>query len=185
MSKALVLRVCNSDGTSRNGFKWPLTVGSVATAPDWSEVAECGNGLHGWLYGQGDHTASNIDLLTATWLVVEVDLESVVMLGGKCKFETGVVRFAGDRKSATDYLYEHEPRSRTVAVIGACRADLTDSANVFVGAYGHATSGYGGVLTILHWNGRNFVRKIAAVGENGIEPNVAYKLDDAGKFVKA
>lgn len=43
----LVLRTVNADGTSYNGFQWPLEVGAVAECPDWDPAPKCGNGLHG------------------------------------------------------------------------------------------------------------------------------------------
>ena len=148
MTTSLVLRVCAKDGSSHNGFKWPLTVGAEVVAPDWNKHPECGNGLHGWLFGQGDHScAQYCQHEGAQWLVVEVDSDSIIELGGKVKFPRGVVRFAGDKKSATDFLWENEPRSREVVVIGAQRADLRDKAVVQVGALGTATAGYRGTAT--------------------------------------
>jgi hypothetical protein len=148
MTTALVLRVCGPKGESHGGFVWPLEPGSVAKAPDWSKRKECGQGLHGWLYGQGDHSCTDRwGNEGAQWLVVEVESDSIIELGGKVKFPEGIVRFAGDAKSATDYLWEHEPRSRAVAVIGACRAEKQDGAVVAVGALGTATAGDSGTAT--------------------------------------
>ena len=48
----LILRTCNKDMTTYGGFKWP-TSGEVV-APDWKPNAECGNGLHGLLWGEGN-----------------------------------------------------------------------------------------------------------------------------------
>jgi hypothetical protein len=45
--------------------------------------------------------------------------------------------------------------------------------------------GDGATLSIKHWDGSRYRICIAYVGEDGIEPNVAYKLDADGKFVKA
>ena len=148
MATSLVLRVCAADGSSHGGFKWPLTAGAEVVAPDWKDNRECGNGLHGWLYGQGDHSCADYwQHEGAQWIVVEVDSASIIELGGKVKFPRGVVRFSGDNKSATDYLWENEPRSRDVAVIGACRADMRDKAMVQVGALGTAAAGYSGTAT--------------------------------------
>ena len=49
---ALVLRTCNPDMTSHNGFVWP-TNGPVS-CPDWRDDYSCGHGLHGLLWGEGD-----------------------------------------------------------------------------------------------------------------------------------
>jgi hypothetical protein len=145
MTKSLVLRTCRADMTSQNGFVWP-NVGGIAEAPDWEATPECGNGLHGWLYGQGDHSCSSYLDSTAKWLVVEVDSDRIAMLGGKCKFPMAKVLFVGGKKDATDYLREHEPRSREVAVIGA-QLVVGDDEAVTVGALGTATAGDSGTAT--------------------------------------
>ena len=65
----LVLRLCNADMSSRGGFTWP-EIGHVE-APDWKATVECGNGLHGWLWGEGDHSVAKW-CTDSKWLVVEV-----------------------------------------------------------------------------------------------------------------
>ena len=180
---ALILRVCNKDGSSHNGFKWPMEVGAVVKAPDWRDNKECGNGLHGWLYGQGDHGCTDYwSREGAQWLVVEA--ETMLDLGGKVKFPECVIRFVGDKKSATDYLWENELRSRDVAVIGAQRSDMRDGAMVMVGALGTATAGDSGVIAIEYYDGHQYYRKIGAIGENGLKANVAYRVEN-GEFVEA
>lgn len=118
MTTALVLRVCREDMTSTKGFRWP-GVGEWAEAPDWHPRQACGNGLHGWLHGNGEHDV--VDYLNdkSKWLVVEVELRTVVALGGKVKFPRGLVRFIGDKKAATDYLLANDPLARSAEVIGA------------------------------------------------------------------
>jgi hypothetical protein len=223
---ALVLRCCAPDMSSTNGFVWP-DAGQPVVAPDWKRTKECGNGLHGWLYGQGDHGCSSFYNQTgAKWLVVEVAEDEIVMLGGKCKFPRGVVRFVGEKHEAAAYLIEHEPRARTVAVIGA-NIVCGDEQTVMVGALGTATAGYSGTATagalgtatagdrgtatagdrgtatagdrgtatagdrgeirVRWWDDKNqrYRTVIGYVGEDGIEANVAYRLDDKQKLVKA
>jgi hypothetical protein len=53
------------------------------------------------------------------------------------------------------------------------------------GELGTSTSGVGGTLIIKWYDGSRYRTAVAYVGENGIEPNVAYKLDDKGNFIKA
>jgi hypothetical protein len=142
---SLVLRSCAPDMSSKNGFVWPA-VGESAVAPDWSPEPCCGQGLHGWLYGQGDHDVSNYTKPGCKWLVVEVETDSIVMLGGKCKFPKGVVRFVGTMTEAAAYLIANEPRAKEVAVIGAT-VEVGDKQNALVGALGTATAGYSGTAT--------------------------------------
>lgn len=87
-NKVLALRTCSADMTSRNDFVWPES-GHVE-CPDWQATQECGSGLHGFLWGEGD--GSMLDWSPdARWLVVEVDEDSFIDLGGKIKFPEGIV----------------------------------------------------------------------------------------------
>ena len=189
---SLVLRECGPEGESYGGFRWPLTVGAEVVAPDWSERAECGNGLHGWLYGAGDIGVADI-VDGAVWLVVEV-AEPVVMLGGKCKYPRGTVRFAGPMHAAAAYMIEHEPRAKTCAVIGAALS-AGDGETCAVGALGTATAGDSGTATagdggtiVIEWLDRKagrYRRTVGYVGEQGVKPNTAYRCDANGKLVRA
>jgi hypothetical protein len=143
---SLVLRVCAPDMTSRGGFKWP-GVGETVSAPDWKANSECGAGLHGWLYGQGDHGCVDYwQQAEAKWLVLEVRSADIIMLGGKCKFPSAVVRFVGTKSEAADYIVAHEPRAASVDVIGLVRL-VGDKQSTLVGALGTATAGEGGTAT--------------------------------------
>ncbi len=130
---SLVLRACNEDMSSKNNFKWPTS--GVVECPDWDPVPECGNGLHGWLYGHGDGSANDYWAENDKWLVVSVETSTIVRLEGKVKFQKGDVLFCGDRKSATDFLMKHEPSSLKQHIIGAF---------VTVGDNQTATTGYKG-----------------------------------------
>ena len=182
----LVLRCCAPDMSSANGFVWP-GVGQMAEAPDWKNNKDCGNGLHGWLYGQGDYSSSSYwSQKGARWLAVEVEESSIVMLGDKCKFPRGKVVFVGERHEAAAFVMAHEPRAANVAIIGLVAA-TGDGGVVQVGALGSATAGKYGTICIRHWDSKadRYRVKVAYVGEDGIEPNVAYRLDDKLNFVKA
>ena len=50
-NEVLILRTCNADMTSYGEFVWP-ELGYVE-APDWEPTETCGNGLHGFLWGEG------------------------------------------------------------------------------------------------------------------------------------
>ncbi|MCS9020339.1 hypothetical protein N1F18_04890 [Pseudomonas aeruginosa] len=144
---ALVLRTCSADLTSHGGFQWPDKIGAVVEAPDWKKDNKCGHGLHGWLFGQGDHDCSStVGDADAKWLVVEVGLSDLIALGGKVKFPRCTVRHIGDKASATQFLIANEPRAAGVAVIGAT-LQAGDKELCQVGAYGTATAGYEGTAT--------------------------------------
>ena len=224
---SLVLRVCRPDMTAHGGFVWPSEVGATVEAHDWRNDDECGHGLHGWLYGQGDHgCVDHWAKAGAKWLVLEVESSSIVVLNGKCKFPRAVVRFVGAKHDAATYLIAHEPRAASVAVIGV-RIDVGDGGSAMAGAlstltggdrstltggygasltggYGASlTGGYGATLTggdgstltggdgaelrIRYWDYKadRWRTAVAYVGENGIKPGVAYRLNENHEFVEA
>ena len=138
---SLVLRVCKADYTSHSDFLWPSEIGAEVVAPDWKNDNKCGNGLHGWLYGQGDCGCVEYWMDDeAKWMVLEVPSSEIVMLGGKCKFPRAKVRYIGTRSFAADFIIANEPKALNVAVIGA-RLMVGDDEVVRVGCMGTATAG--------------------------------------------
>ncbi|MGY3090587.1 hypothetical protein ACVWYF_003642, partial [Hymenobacter sp. UYAg731] len=141
-SPVLVLRICQPDGHSRNGFYWPKA--GPVTCPDWIENDECGNGLHGWLRGEGDGSVAAPGLFTtpdALWLAVEVP--AYVELSGKVKFPAGTVVCSGDRLLVTEYL---KANGCAGSLIGGT-ATAGDSGTATAGDRGTATAGDRGTAT--------------------------------------
>ncbi len=174
--KAYILRTCNADDmSSRNDFVWPRE--GVAEAPDWKPTKECGNGLHGALWGEGD--GSLLDWSPdAVWVVAGVD--EWIDLDGKVKFPRATVVFAGARNDATAKIIALGARG---AVIGAALAGGNDS--TLTGGDGSIlTGGNGSTLIFSYWDGERRRLIVAYVGENGVEPGRAYSVRD-GKLVEA
>ncbi len=220
------LRTCKEDMTAHRGFVWPRE-GEVS-APDFLPTKDCGNGLHGYLWGSGDGESIRWEG-SAVWQVVEVLESEIVHLGGKVKFPRCRVIFSGTRLEATTLLGT-DPRAN--AIIGGTSTSgyggtstsgfggtstsgdsgtstsgyygtstsgdggtstsgyggtstSGDSGTSTSGDYGTSTSGVGGALVFVRYTkGRNRI-VVAYVGECGIEPNVAYRLDYSGKPVRA
>ncbi|WP_422932086.1 hypothetical protein [Singulisphaera sp. PoT] len=135
--------------TSHGGFKWPES--GLCEAPDWEPTEECGHGLHGFLWGEGDGDLAIWDR-DAKWLVVEVEAETVINLDGKVKFPRGNVVFCGDRLGATTYLAENGGQGKAI-VGGTATAGYRGTATAgyrgtaTAGSYGTATAGYRGTAT--------------------------------------
>ena len=128
---AYILRTCAADMTSHVGtFTWPRE-GRVE-APDWRADDECGHGLHGFLWGEGDgDLASWGD--DAVWVVAKI--EQWIDLRGKVKFPSADVVFAGSRIAATEFIIAQGAHG---AVVGS----------TLTGGYGSTlTGGYGSTLT--------------------------------------
>jgi len=146
VSKSLVLKVVSSDMKSYGGFQWP-GVGAVAVADDWDEEPTCGGGLHGWLNGVGDASCQPWSKShDAKWLVLSVDTETLVDLGGKVKFPKAEVVHVGDKKSAGDVILA---TGFIGPVIGATVTG-GNYATVTGGNYATVTGGYGATVTGGH-----------------------------------
>jgi hypothetical protein len=129
----LVLRTAAADGSSYDGFRWPES--GPVEAPDWAPVAECGRGLHGWLWGQGDWSLKCKDD-DARWIVVEVVKADVIDLGAKVKFPRGIVLATfGHWRDAMAFIRARRPvdEGMTVATGDYGHASAT-------GYYGHASA---------------------------------------------
>jgi hypothetical protein len=199
----LILRTCAPDMTAHGGFVWP-EAGPVA-APDWDPAPECGNGLHGLLWGEGSAGLMNW-APDARWLVVAVDPATIVDLDGKVKFPAGEVVHCGDRLSATAFLAS-DPRAAGRAIHGGTAtagyggtATAGDGGTATAGDGGTATAGYGGTATagyrgtatagdegtvvLRRWDrdARRWRLVVGYIGEDGLEANVAYRLTEAGEF---
>ena len=165
--KAYILRTCNADMSSRNRFVWPRE--GAVECPDWKPTKECGNGLHGALWGEGD--GSLLDWSDgAVWVVAGVD--EWIDLDGKVKFPRADVVFSGSRGDAVAMLVS----------LGATGAIIGGTATA--GDGGTATAGNRGTLCLSFWDGNRRRIIIGYVGEDGVKANVAYRVRD-GKLVEA
>jgi hypothetical protein len=142
MSNVLVLRTCAADLTSYGRFQWPES--GPAECPDWDPTPECGHGLHGLLWGEGDGTCLDWSSADAKWLVVSVDESSIVDLGGKVKFPRGTVVYCGDRVGSTNYIAANGGAGRKITGHTATAGDWGIAT---AGNWGTATAGDGGTAT--------------------------------------
>ena len=210
MTKHLILRTCNADMQSYNGFQWPRS--GPVTAPDWNPKEECGHGLHGFLRGEGEGDLADWRS-EALWIVAEV--ETFVDLGGKVKSPAAEVIFVGSRLDATALVKARYPGAAViganvtvengrVAVVGDYgtatagergtatagergTATAGNGGTATAGYRGTATAGNSGMLQIYYYDQKNNRQRLAVayIGEDGILPTVKYRLDDYAKFVPA
>ena len=184
----LGLRTVDNDRKSYNNFQWH-PVGGTAIAPDWDGgKAECGGGLHFLPWGEGDGRLLNWSPVAIWQVVDDQDAPDTILFDRKAKAHKLTVVFEGNQKDATDYILSHGAVGK--AVVGATVVVGNNQVAV-VGDYGNATAGYNGTATagmygtliIKHCDDRYRI-VVGYVGENEILPNVVYKLDKKGKFVK-
>ena len=147
--RVLILKTVDANMRAYGGFKWPTT-GHV-TADRWDSSAQCGNGLHGFLWGVGNATLASLDE-SAKWVVFEADADKVVELDGKVKAPEGDVVFVGKRDEALAFLDANGAADkpviygvRTAGYGGTATAGYRGTATA--GNGGTATAGYGGTAT--------------------------------------
>jgi len=99
----------------------------------------------------------------------------------------GGISTSGDNGfSISDYGGTSTPGNYGASTSGDHGTSISgDGGTSTSGICGTSTSGIGGKLIIEWYDGSRYRTAVAYVGENGIEPNVAYKLDDDGNFIKA
>ena len=132
------LRGCKPGGVAYGGFVWPLEVGAVVTAPDWSPTSECGNGLHGNLDGGGD---SSVLVVDGPGLVVAT--KDAIDLGWKWKFRACRILFVGENiQEAATWLAK-----RVTSPVHYGTATAGGRGTATAGDYGTATAGYLGTAT--------------------------------------
>ena len=192
--KVLILRTCNADMTSHGGFVWPER--GPVKAPDWNDKAECGNGLHGWLWGYGDWSLA-IGGTEKKWIVFEADAKDVIQLNGKVKVPTGDVLFVSNKwnesmaflcgkaslpcESSATGDYGH---ASATGYYG--HASATGDSGWAISNLGTARAGVDGILTIRYKNTAGKIRVATTyVGENGIKANVFYSVNSDGTFAEA
>jgi hypothetical protein len=164
-------------------------------APDWDAKPECGHGLHGFLDGEGNGSLAYWDY-DAVWIVAEI--EEYVDIGGKVKFPRCNVVFSGSRIDATDYIGKLCPGRAVIGCTatagyggtatagdgGTATAGIGGTATAgeygtaTAGEYGTATAGDRGEIRIRYHDGARYRLCVGYVGEDGIEPNIAYVVVD-------
>ena len=191
----LVLRTCAADGSSSYGFKWPES--GPVEATDWKPTEECGNGLHGWLWGHGDWSLK-AKAEKIKWLVLEVDKSSLIDLCGKVKFPKAnvVASFLAWNDAMVFIRARHVTGATTIATGNSGHASATGNSGhaSATGDSGWAIGGYhsrvkadnNGVLTALWWSDKDQRPRVAVayVGENGIKADAWYGVDAKGEFLE-
>ena len=175
----LCIRTCDGGMGAYNDFRWPKK--GYVECPDWDPVEECGNGLHGLLWGEGD--GGLLDWSDgAHWLVFAAKEREVVALGGKVKVPRAHVLYCGEGQGAAKYVTDRTDGKACVR--GTATAG--DGGTATAGVRGTATAGDGGSVAIEHRDpGRGYVKKVAEVGgKSGLKPDTKYCIKN-GEFVEA
>lgn len=207
----LILKTVDRHMKAFRGFVWPES--GPVSCPDWDPRPVCGGGLHGLPWGEGDGSLLNWSA-DARWLVFEADDSTSVVFDGKCKVPSATVVYCGDRLGAAQYIAQHGGAGRaivggtaTAGLYGTATAGMYgtatagddgtatagdggtatagDGGTATAGLRGTATAGDDGTVIIKHWNGTRHEFVVGYVGLDAVRANVAYRLDDAGNFVRA
>ncbi len=149
--KVLLLKSVSWDGGAYGGFKWPLQVGAVVTAPDWNPETVCGGGFHAWPWGLGVGTGKSPKWM-CPWLVLAAKPEDVVLICGvygyKAKVREAEIRHVGDFASA--YRMTLEGLSGWVDDCLTNNPEQLHGCVVDRGVHGTAVSRYGGQVSVAY-----------------------------------
>ena len=191
---AIVVRTCASDGGSYNGFKYPLTVGSVVVCPDWKPTAKCGNGLHGLLNGIGDWSLVDSGAERLWQIFGVLNAEVVAIDGDKVKFPRGKLLYCGTASGALAWFVpemvkaiQAEAKDNTATGDrGHAAATGEHAIAASLGIEGSATANEGWIVLAAYNDKYELVCVKAAKvgGPEGVEANIAYRLTVAGEFRK-
>ena len=196
-SKILVLRTCDKDLKSYSGFQWPGAGPVEATDWDQDPAINCGKGLHGLAWGEGNGALLSSDL-DAKWLVVEVNASDLVQSSGgdKVRFRRGNVIYCGDMCGAISRCVcgaENFARLNAIA-----KRESTSSGNgskaassgdggiaAAIGNNGIVRAGPDGLLIACWWDlaAKRYHACIGEVGVGGIEADTDYRVVD-GRLAK-
>lgn len=105
MSKVLVLKTVDEKMRAYQDFTWSWF--GPMKCQDWDPKPECGNGFHGFLWGEGDMRF--LTYPNGIWLVLEVDENKIVDLDGKVKFPECEVVAYGDMNQTAKVILERKP----------------------------------------------------------------------------
>ena len=139
--EVLILKSLPADLKAQGGFQWPES--GYVEAPDWNIKPECGGGLHGWLWGQGDASLRCRDEDTR-WIVASTHHLGTIDLEGKVKVRHCEVKFCGDRETAVAIISHFAPAG-TPVIFGTATAG--DRGTATAGDMGTATAGDRGTAT--------------------------------------
>ena len=151
--EVLIVKCVEKDGTSYNGFRWPLEVGASVEALDWNPEPVCGGGLHGWPWGLawGDGKDPGYG---GTWLVFGAKPDETVSLNGKVKARRGTIRYVGSWDGALGFVIAGQMELVHRSSSGAATASGRSGAATASGESGAATaSGRYGAATASGWSG--------------------------------
>lgn len=113
----------------------------------------------------------------AVWIAAWIDPALAIDLDGKVKFPWADVVVAGTREEAIQFLRDNGCAGAIVG--GTATAGYGGTATA--GDRGTATAGDRGILNIRYYDGNRYRIATFYVGEDKIEPDTAYFIDNAGK----
>jgi len=163
---------------AHNRFQWPEK-GQVF-CPDWKPTKECGNGLHGWKWGEGDAGLRCKDD-DAKWLILSVVESDIIDLTDKVKFPQCEVVYCGTRDEAVQIIQHYAPAGNK-CVYGTSTSGHRGTSTS--GDRGTSTSGMWGFIAIEFWDKDNEVyrKKMAQIDGINFLPGVKYRLNSDNEF---
>lgn len=178
--RVLLLRSCRADFTAHGGYRWPNEVGAECRPERWDPRPVCGDGLHGFLHGEGDAGLADWSE-TAQWLVFSAATADMVVIDS-CKAKVAVARieYVGKGENAGDRLRDCLAFMAAAGQLGALAMGVVREG----GAGSTLTGGYGSTL-IFRWYDYVAGRwRLATAEIDTLKAKTPYTVKD-GKIVEA
>jgi len=114
----MILRSCNADFTSKYdpSFQWPNQIGAEVFPKSWDPYPECGNGLHGFMGGEGDSSFADWSD-SAQWIVFTGDIV-VNIDNNKVKTNKATIVYIGQGDTAFDRFQDCHAFMRKHKMLG-------------------------------------------------------------------
>lgn len=160
MSKFVyITKSVNKNLTANHNGVFQYPEAGIVEAPDWDGKNDCGGGLHGFLWGEGDGDLADFSS-EAIWLLIKVNPEDgLVIMDDKCKFRRGEVVLVSDYKTVALELQKHLPLDRMYKVIGstvtggyASTVTGGNRSTVTGGDASTVTGGDASTVIIIYWD---------------------------------
>ncbi len=211
----LVLRTCNADMSSAHDPKFVYPKAGPVEAKDWdpNPDRDCGGGLHGLLWGNGDWSLLS-NGHDAVWMIVSVNPDDgLVTSASKCRFRKGEVIYCGDRVGATMRILcspeamaraqrdaaEWAKKNNTPAAASSGNGSTAASSGDYstaassgkagiaaaIGSGTKAKAGEKGLLIVTYWDetAERYRALVGEVGIGGIKADTWYEARD-GKLAE-
>ena len=180
-SRVYLLRSCRSDFRAHGGYLWPSVVGAECHPERWDPSPVCGDGLHGFVNGEGGAGLADWSD-AAQWIVFSAPINQVVALGpSKSKAAVARIEHVGVGDTGADRRRSCLAFLARIGRLGPAAMGVQrqggDGSTLTGGARSTLTGGSNSILIFRWWDYVACCMRLV-VGDGKLKPNTAYTVRD-------